>query len=118
MPHFLAITLFRQADFARAGILCVPVVRGSLVTRLQAVAWSMLLVPISLLPTVIGLTGLLYGGVARVLGLGFFGLACTGLGLDVTAKGAEVRWARRLFFASILYLPLLIAAMVADVLLL
>jgi protoheme IX farnesyltransferase len=118
MPHFLAITLFRQADFARAGILCVPVVRGSLVTRLQAVAWSMLLVPISLLPTVIGLTGLLYGGVALVLGLGFFGLACTGLGLDVTAKGAEVRWARRLFFASILYLPLLIAAMVADVLLL
>jgi heme o synthase len=113
MPHFLAITLFRQADFARAGIRCVPVVRGVLVTRLQAVAWSMLLVPISLLPTVIGLTGLLYGGVALALGLGFFGLACSGLGLSE----GDVRWARRFFFASILYLPALIAALVADVLL-
>ena len=114
MPHFLAITLFRQSDFAGAGIRCVPVVRGVLVTRLPAVAWSMLLVPISLLPTVIGLTGLLYGGVALALGLGFFGLACTGLGLPET----DIRWARRFFFASLLYLPALIAALVADVLLL
>lgn len=113
MPHFLAITLFRQADFTRAGIRCVPVVRGVLVTRLQAVAWSMLLVPISLMPTVIGLTDMLYGTVALVLGLGFFGLACAGLGLPET----DVRWARRFFFASLLYLPLLIAALVADVLL-
>lgn len=113
MPHFLAITLFRQSDFAGAGIRCVPVVRGVLVTRLQAVAWSMLLVPISLLPTVIGLTGLLYGGVALALGLGFFGLACTGLGLPES----DIRWARRFFFASLLYLPALIAALVADVML-
>lgn len=113
MPHTLAITLFRQADYARAGILCVPVVRGVLVTRLQAVLWSMVLVPISLLPSVIGLTGLLYGAVALVSGLGFFGLACTGLGLPED----DIRWARRFFFASLLYVPLLIAALVADVLL-
>lgn len=115
MPHFLAITLFRQADFARAGIQCVPVVRGELVTRVQAVLWSIVLVPISLLPTVIGLTGWFYGGVALALSLGFLAVACTGL------RGAwtpvqTTRWARRFFFASLLYLPALIAALVVDVL--
>lgn len=115
MPHFLAITLFREADFARAGIRCVPVVRGSLVTRLQAIAWSIALVPISLLPTVIGLTGWLYGAVALLLSLGFLACACTGL-RAFAGKADELRWARRFFFASLLYLPALIAALVADVL--
>jgi protoheme IX farnesyltransferase len=113
MPHFLAITLFRRTDFARAGIRCVPVVRGEPVTRVQAVLWSVLLVPISLLPTVIGLTGWLYGGVALALGLAFLAIACAGLG----RPAGDLRWARRFFFASLLYLPALIAALVADVLL-
>jgi len=118
MPHFLAITLFRQADFARAGIQCVPVVRGEFVTCVQAVLWSALLVPISLLPTVIGLTGWLYGGVALALSLAFFACACTGLrGFSSAPSGAaSIRWARRFFFASLLYLPALIAALVVDVL--
>lgn len=117
MPHFLAITLFRQADFARAGIRCVPVVRGEHVTRVQAILWSILLVPISLLPTVIGLTGWLYGGVALALSLGFLASACTGLRHFATPALAT-RWARSFFFASLIYLPALIAAMVADVLVL
>jgi len=115
MPHFLAITLFRQADFARAGIQCVPVVRGELVTRVQAVLWSIVLVPISLLPTVIGLTGWFYGGVALALSLGFLAVACTGLRGTWTPV-QTTRWARRFFFASLLYLPALIAALVVDVL--
>jgi len=122
MPHFLAITLFRQADFARAGIQCVPVVRGEFVTRVQAILWSIALVPISLLPTVIGLTGWLYGSVALALSLGFLAVACTGLrtGMSATSipwtPAQTTRWARRFFFASLLYLPALIAALVADVL--
>jgi len=117
MPHFLAITLFRQADFERAGIRCVPVVRGEWVTRLQAIAWSVVLVPISLLPTVIGLTGWLYGAVALLLSLGFLASACTGLRSFATATDAT-RWARGFFFASLIYLPALIAALVVDVLVL
>lgn len=116
MPHFLAITLFRQADFARAGIRCVPVVRGEHVTRIQAILWSILLVPISLLPTVIGLTGWLYGVIALLLSLGFLASACTGL-KDFPTPALATRWARSFFFASLIYLPALIAAMVADVLL-
>jgi len=117
MPHFLAITLFRQADFARAGIRCVPVVRGEHVTRIQAILWSILLVPISLLPTVIGLTGWLYGGIALVLSLGFLVSACTGL-RNFSSPAEATRWARGFFFASLIYLPALIAALVADVLVL
>ena len=117
MPHFLAITLFRQADFVRAGIQCVPVVRGEFVTRVQAVLWSIVLVPISLLPTVIGLTGWLYGGVALALSLGFLACACTGL-RGTWTPAQTTRWARRFFFASLLYLPALIAALVVDVLVL
>ena len=116
MPHFLAITLFRETDFARAGIQCVPVVRGSLVTRIQAVLWSIVLVPISLLPTVIGLTGYLYGAVALALSLAFLACACTGMQV-FGSKADELRWARRFFFASLLYLPALIAALVVDALL-
>ncbi|HEY0136800.1 MAG TPA: heme o synthase [Nannocystis sp.] len=115
MPHFLAITLFRESDFARAGIQCVPVVRGSLVTRIQSVLWSIVLVPISLLPTVIGLTGYLYGAVALALSLAFLACACTGMQV-FGSKADELRWARRFFFASLLYLPALIAALVVDVL--
>ncbi len=117
MPHFLAITLFRQSDFARAGIRCVPVVRGEHVTRIQAILWSILLVPISLLPTVIGLTGWLYGVIALLLSLGFLASACTGL-KDFPTPALATRWARSFFFASLIYLPALIAAMVADVLVL
>lgn len=121
MPHFLAITLFRQADFARAGIQCVPVVRGEFVTRVQAILWSIALVPISLAPTVIGLTGWLYGGVALALSLAFLAVACTGLRTGSSAAvpwtaAQTTRWARRFFFASLLYLPALIAALVVDVL--
>ena len=115
MPHFLAITLFRQADFARAGIRCVPVVRGEHVTRIQAILWSIVLVPISLLPTVIGLTGWLYGAVALLLSLAFLANACTGL-QRFASPAAATRWARSFFFASLIYLPALIAALVADVL--
>ncbi len=120
MPHFLAITMFRQADFARAGIQCVPVVRGEFVTRVQAVLWSIALVPISLLPTVIGLTGWLYGATALALSLAFLAVACTGLGNSTGnstwTPAQTTRWARRFFFASLLYLPALIAALVVDVL--
>jgi protoheme IX farnesyltransferase len=97
MPHFLAITLFRQADFARAGIRCVPVVRGEFVTRVQAILWSILLVPISLLPTVIGLTGWLYGATALLLSLGFLASRLhrpRRTGNNFATPRRRTRWAR------------------------
>ena len=116
MPHFLAITLFRRHEYARAGIRCVSVVRGDAAARLQAALWSALLLPISVLPSVIGLTGPLYCAVAFLLSLGFLGWACTGL-RPFGDRAAELRWARQFFFASLIYLPALIVALVVDVVL-
>lgn len=116
MPHFLAITLFRKQEYARAGIRCVSVVRGETAARVQSVLWSALLVPISVLPSVIGLTGPLYFAVAMLLSLGFLGWACSGI-RTFESSADELRWGRRFFFASLVYLPALIAALIADVVL-
>lgn len=110
MPHFLAITIYRKQEMAKGGIRAVSVVRGDRVAKLQALAWAILLVPVSLLPTLIGVTGLLYGVCALLISMIFLGWTCTGLW---SAKPAP--WARSLFFASLLYLPALIAAMAIDV---
>jgi protoheme IX farnesyltransferase len=116
MPHFLAIMLFRRQEYARAGIRCVSVVRGEPAARVQAFLWSIVLLPISVLPSVIGLTGPLYCAVALLFSLGFLGWACTGL-VAFGDRASELRWARRFFFASLIYLPALIVALVLDVVL-
>ncbi len=110
MPHFIAITLFRKAEFANAGIRCVPVVRGDTNAKVQAVAWAASLIPVSLLPTIFGVTGLFYGVIAGVLGTAFFVGSVRGF----VAEG-DPRWARNLFIGSLVYLPALIVAMAVDV---
>ncbi len=110
MPHFLAITIYRRQEMAKGGIRCVSVVRGDRAAKVQALLWALVLVPVSLLPSLLGVTGLLYGISALVISLVFFGWTCTGLW---AAKPAP--WARSLFLASLLYLPALIAALAIDV---
>lgn len=112
MPHFLAISIFRKQDYANAGIRCVPVVRGETVAKVQAVAWALALVPLSLALTPLGVTGDIYLGVALALGLVF--LAWTLKGLGVREPKADVRWARQLFVLSLVYLPALTLALVVD----
>jgi protoheme IX farnesyltransferase len=109
MPHFLAISLFRKHDYARAGIRIVPVVRGDEVARRQAVAWATGLVPVSLLLTPLGVTGTLYLVIALMSGLAFLGFALTGL-----RQTTGPSWAYRFFIASLIYLPLLTAGFVLD----
>jgi protoheme IX farnesyltransferase len=116
MPHFLAITLFRQADFARAGIQCVPVVRGECVTRVQAVLWSMLLVPISLAPDRDRPHRL---AVRRHRAAPQPRLPRPRLHRPRSPRRPrDVPLGARFFFASLFYLPALIAALVVDVLVL
>ncbi|MCA9714359.1 MAG: protoheme IX farnesyltransferase [Myxococcales bacterium] len=110
MPHFIAITLFRKAEFESAGIRCVPVVRGDTNAKIQAVAWAAGLIPVSLLPTVFGVTGVFYGVIAGLLGVAFFAGSVRGF-----AAASGPRWARNLFIGSLVYLPALIFAMAVDV---
>ncbi|MBL4685811.1 MAG: protoheme IX farnesyltransferase, partial [Nannocystaceae bacterium] len=79
IPHFLAIALFRKQEYARAGIMTVPNVRGDAVAKIQAVAWALVLVPLSLMLTPFGVAGFFYFASAMLLGMGFAGWAFTGL---------------------------------------
>ena len=110
LPHFLAISLFRKADYARAGIRTVPVVRGDAIAKAQAIAWCLALVPISFALVPLEVAGWIYGSVALALGLGFLAMSLKGL---QAASGPA--WARRFFFVSLVYLPALTLALAVDV---
>jgi heme o synthase len=109
LPHFLAIAWMYREDYARAGFLMLPVIEpDGRSTARQAVVYSAALLPVSLAPTLVGMTGTLYFGGALVLSLLFLGLA-----LKFCATRA-IPDARRLFFGSITYLPLLWMLMITD----
>lgn len=113
IPHFIAISLYRKKEYARAGIRVVPLVRGDALAKIQAVAWAGALVPLSLMLTPLGVAGFFYLAAAMVLGMAFLGWAFTGL-----HDQAGARWARGYFLASLVYLPALTAALAIDVALL
>jgi len=108
-PHFWSLALFRCGDYARAGIPMLPVVAGERETRRQILIYTILLLPVSLAPWMLGASGLFYAVIAAGLGLVF--LANAGLvWRDQGGTGA----AKRSFGYSILYLFLLFTAMVVD----
>jgi protoheme IX farnesyltransferase len=74
-PHFWALALFVQIDYAKVGIPMLPVVAGERATRRQILWYTLLLVPVSVVPTILGGAGLVYGVAAGLLGLGFLALA-------------------------------------------
>src|SRR5258708_24107564 len=108
-PHFLAIAWMYREDYSRAGILMLPVVEpDGRVTAQQIVVYTILLLPVSLLPTVLHISGTVYFFGALVLGLLF-------LYSSVRAAFSKSRQeARRLLLASVIYLPLLFILMVLD----
>jgi protoheme IX farnesyltransferase len=109
IPHSLAIGRMYRDDYARAGIRVLPVVDGDgRSTGAQVVGNCLALLPVALLPTLIGLAGPVYFLVALVLGLGFLWSA---IGL---ARSHSVADARRLLFASLIYLPVLLGVLALD----
>jgi len=108
-PHFLAIAWMYREDYARAGILMLPVVEpDGRVTAQQIVVYTILLLPVSLLPTALGIAGKVYFYGAIFLGLLF-------LYSSVRAAFSKSRQeARRLLLASVIYLPLLFILMVLN----
>ncbi len=109
MPHFLAIAILYRKDYSLAGFKMLPVVDPELnFTSRQIVLYSTALVPASLMPSLLGMTGATYFTVAVLLGLAFlsFAVSCATTRTRVDA--------RKLFFASIIYLPLLLGVMMLD----
>lgn len=109
LPHFLAIAWLYREDYAKAGFRMLPVVdETGYRTGRSAISHTLGLLPVSLCPFLLKLTGITY----------FFGaLVLSGLFLVFAvqfARQMSVASARKLFFASILYLPLLLGLMVID----
>jgi heme o synthase len=109
LPHFLAIAWIYREDYARAGLLMLPVIEpDGRSTARQAIAYAAALMPVAMAPTLLGMTGAVYFGVAFVLTAALLALAIR-FGVDRSVSSA-----RRLFYGSITYLPLLWIAMIAD----
>ena len=108
-PHSLAIAWIYRDDYARAGIRMLPVIEpdGRSTSR-HIVAFASTLIPVSLFPVLLGMTGHIYFVGALVLGGGF--LYC---GIRVAIERTNIR-ARQVLFASVLYLPLIMGLLVID----
>jgi protoheme IX farnesyltransferase len=109
MPHFLAIAWICREDYARGGFPMLPVIDpGGVWTARQSILYGAALVPVSLLPSLLGLTGRLYFGGALALGVAYLGFCLAFAHRRSTAA------ARRLMLSSLLYLPAILLAMLAD----
>jgi protoheme IX farnesyltransferase len=113
VPHFLAIALFRRADYARAGLVVMPNVTGDKEVVHAMVRYLFALIGASVLLFPLGVAHRGYLVMALLLGGVFFGWGCYGLRLPPRSDEA-LRWARSLFGVSILYLVLLFAALSFD----
>ena len=108
-PHFYAIAWMYREDYSRAGIQMLPVVEpdGESTAR-QILLYSVLLIPISLLPKLLGMTGTIYLAGALALGIWFLYA-----GIQVARQRTKVS-ARKVLLTSVVYLPVLYALMVLD----
>lgn len=109
LPHVLGLAWILREDYARVGFQLIPP-GGARSIGLQMVGSTAILLPISWAPTLLGYTGNVYLVGATLLGVGFLGTAVA------AAREMTDQKARRVFFASLLYHPILLALMVLDTL--
>ncbi|WOH79101.1 heme o synthase [Bradyrhizobium sp. BEA-2-5] len=109
-PHFWALSLNLAGEYARAGVPMLPVVAGKAETKRQILLYSVLLVPISLIPWALGFAGAIYGSAAVMLGAIMIFLSWQVRRSD----DKERRPARRLFVFSMLYLVLLFGLLLMN----
>ena len=111
IPHFLAISIFRAEDYARAGLKVVPVELGDRATNSMMVRYTVALVAVTVWPYLAGVGSKLYLGVALALGAMFLSLAARAFRIEADKR---IGWARRVFGYSIIYLVILFAVLVAS----
>jgi protoheme IX farnesyltransferase len=116
-PHFWSLALWANDDYRRANVPMLPVVAGAKETRRQIVLYSLVLVPLSLVPWAVGFVGPVYGLAAAMLGAGFL-LGVWRVARDrQDAAGVSLTGdapARAAFKYSIVYLFVLFAALAVD----
>ncbi|PPR64387.1 MAG: Protoheme IX farnesyltransferase [Alphaproteobacteria bacterium MarineAlpha4_Bin2] len=108
-PHFWALALYRKDDYLAAGVPMMPIARGAAATKRQMLAYTVVLIPLSLGPCLLGFAGWpIYGTTAMILNTVFLALAV------MVVRDPTDRSARRMFGYSIFYLFGLFAVLVAD----
>lgn len=115
-PHFMAIAWLYREDYARAGIRMLPVVQpDGRSTVLEALFFAILMIPVSLIPFYLHITGKIYFSAAGVLGLGYLAYTVRFSRITTARTTAESRgYARDLLRASVIYLPLLLIVLMLD----
>jgi heme o synthase len=109
LPHFMAIAWIYREDYARAGFKMLPIVDPEgRQTAAQATCHAFGLIPVSLFPSLLQVTGVVYFVGALILGAGFLFFAIQ------FSRALTAERAKRLFLASIVYLPLLLGLLVLD----
>jgi heme o synthase len=109
VPHFIAISIFRESDYRRAGMAVYSVAKGAQAAERGVRAYSVLLAVLALLPAAFGVVRLGYLAAVAPASVAFAVLALLG------PRGAtRERWARRVFFASMPYLIVVCSAFVAT----
>ena len=108
-PHFWALALLKQKDYDRAGVPMAPLVWGERETKRQMLWYTLILIPLTVLPVAFGALGVVYLASALVLGALFLRDVVRVMRAEVWTKPA---W--RLYKFSLLYLALLFAAMMVD----
>lgn len=109
LPHFIAIAAFRKNEYLAAGLTSLPLEKGDAAAKWEALVWTVLLVPVSLVPAWLGVAGLAYVIAAAALGLWL--LATT---VQKWSSEAAPFWGKRVFRASLVYLTLLFIALAAS----
>ncbi len=108
VPHFHAIALYRQKEYDQAGLKTLPGTRGEAAAKLEIVLYLVVQVVVSFVVVPLGVTGIPYLITASILGALVLGQAIGGV------RNGGAKWARNVFLASIVYLPVLFAVMVLD----
>jgi protoheme IX farnesyltransferase len=108
-PHFFAIASLYKDQYAKAGILMLPVIdQSGRMTARQIVLFSIMMVPISLAPFFLGFAGWIFLAAATILGVWFLVESIR------TARAKTPEMSRRLLLVSVLYLPIMFAILVLD----
>jgi|SRR3954469_18478874 protoheme IX farnesyltransferase len=115
-PHFFSIAWLYREDYVRGGIKMLPVVEeDGRSTARRILAYSIILIPLSVLPTFLGMAGRVYmvGAVALGFALLYFGIRLAFLDSPLVSAQSKMR-ARHLLQATVIYLPLLFAVMMIN----
>lgn len=107
-PHFWALALYKNGDYARAGVPMMPVVEGAKKTKRLMMAYTWMLVACTISLPLLGMSGMIYGVCALLLGAGFI------YHIYRLLNDSTDKWAKKTFGFSILYLFVLFSMMIVD----